>query len=102
MDNPFQLVVDANFEQFGVEAKYIPQYGEAFDICVIPRRSDEFIGLGETTVQAQGILFDVRTTELKDPGNGDEIIYKEESYFVQNTSQPDGDRLLWLLDTYQE
>lgn len=100
--NPFQIALDSNFETLGHDAVYTPDVGEAINIKVMPRRNDEFLDLGESSIQSNGALFDVRASELPSPEIGATVEYLEQNYIVQSTSAPDGDRLLWVLDCYKE
>lgn len=99
----FSLVVDRNFFVMGEPALYTPQAGPEKSIKVMPRRPDEIIGFGDTSIASDTALFDIRVAEISNPQAGDTILYKGVTYIVQGSPvYQDGDRLIWRVDTYPQ
>lgn len=99
----FSLVVDRNFFVMGEPATYTPVAGLAKSIKVMPRRPDEIIGFGDTSIATNTALFDIRVSEIAAPEEGDTILYKEITYVVQGSpTYQDGDRLIWRVNTYPQ
>lgn len=99
----FSLVVDRNFFVMGEPAIYTPVAGPSKSIKVMPRRLDEIIGFGDTSIATNTALFDIRVSEIAVPEQGDTILYKEITYVVQGSpTYQDGDRLIWRVNTYPQ
>ena len=99
----FSLVVDRNFFIMGEPAIYTPVSGPSKSIKVMPRRPDEIIGFGDTSIATNTALFDIRVSEIAAPQEGDTLLFKEITYVVQGSpTYQDGDRLIWLVNTYPQ
>jgi len=64
----FQGAVDATFAAFGIDAVYTPAGGEPVSARVIARRPDTMVGFGDTRIHAETATFEVRASEVADPG----------------------------------
>ncbi len=80
---PFTRMIDACFENLGVEATYTPQGGSPVTVKVIAKRPDEVVGFGETRIQAETTVFDVRISEVAPPQAGDMIAFDGATYLIQ-------------------
>ena len=101
MTNAFEqamagIFADPHMTQLAV---YTPLDGEPKAIRAIARRPDEIIGFGETRIQAETTLFDVKTTDIPDPRPGDRLAVDGVDYIIQGEPERrDPDRLVWTLD----
>lgn len=99
----FALVVDRNFFVMGEPAVYTPDGGPSKSIKVMPRRPDEIVGFGDTSISTNTAIFDIRVADIASPQAGDTILFKEITYVVQGSpAYQDGDRLIWRVDTYPQ
>jgi hypothetical protein len=93
-------MIDACFESLGVEATYTPQGGSALTVKVIARRPDEIVGFGETRIQAETTVVDLRVSEVASPRAGDTVTFAGMTHVIQGEPhRDDPDRLVWTLDT---
>ena len=87
--------LDAAFTLQGEAATYA---GTA--VTVIPRQPDAVEGLGDTLVQDQSNVFDVRVSEVATPAAGGLLVYNSVTYVVKGLPQTlDPRRLVWTLET---
>ena len=101
MTNAFEQAMAGIFADHHMtqQAIYTPIDGEPKSIRVIARRPDEIIGFGETRIHAETTLFDVRTTDIPDPGPGDRVAVDGVDYVIRGEpKRRDPDRLVWTLD----
>ncbi|MFN3827789.1 MAG: hypothetical protein ACK4NR_09220 [Micavibrio sp.] len=98
--NPFSLVIDTNFSVLGEPAVYKPISGTEKSINVMSRRPDELISFENTAIRVRTAIFDVRVSDIAAPAKGDEIVFKDTTYVVQDSEYIDGDRMIWRVDTY--
>ncbi|PZP83836.1 MAG: hypothetical protein DI582_10190 [Azospirillum brasilense] len=94
----FSRSVDAMFGRLGMAATYRPVIGDTVLVTVIPKRPDEYIGLGASTVQAETVLFDVRASEVEAPRESDIVSYLGTDYRVIGEPRRDIHRLVWTLE----
>lgn len=95
----FAGAVDATFAAFGIDAVYTPTDGDPIAVRVIARRPDTIVGFGETRIHAETATFEVRASEVADPGPGDQLIVDGEGFVVQGEPERrDPDRLVWTVD----
>lgn len=103
--NPFQLVIDANFDNpiMGMTVTYRKDGQADRDVRVIARRDDEFISVnGGTSIYAKSVKFDVRTSECPDIAKGDRFVFPDgDIRVVQGLTHQDADRLIWVVDTHK-
>lgn len=99
----FALVIDRNFFVMGEPAVYTPDGGPSKSIKVMPRRPDEVIGFGDTSIASNTAIFDIRVADIANPQEGDTLLFKEITYVVQGSpTYQDGDRLIWRVNTYPQ
>lgn len=97
----FARSVDRLFEKLGMEAGYIPASGTGIIVTVVPRRPDAIIGLGDSGIQAEVTLFDLRVSEVEEPKTGDTIEYEGTSYRVIGEPRRDVHRLVWTVEAVE-
>lgn len=99
----FALVIERNFFVMGETAVYTPDGGPSKTIKVMPRRPDEIIGFGDTSIATNTAIFDIRVADIAAPQEGDTLLFKEITYVVQGSpTYQDGDRLIWRVNTYPQ
>lgn len=99
----FDSVIDRNFSMLGEDAVYTPAGDLPRTIKVMHRRPDEIIGFGETSIVSGTAIFDIRVADITAPQQGDTLIFKGVTYYVQGEPQyQDGDRLLWRINTFPQ
>jgi hypothetical protein len=97
---PFQGAVDATFAAFGIDATYTPAGGDPVGVRVIARRPDAIVGFGESRINAETAIFEVRATEVANPRPDDQLTVAGETFVVQGEPERrDPDRLVWSVDT---
>jgi hypothetical protein len=97
---PWYRMIDACFENLGVEASYTVQGGSPVDIRAIAKRPDEIVGLGDTRIHSETALFDVRVSEVPAPRPGDTVIVDGVTYAIQGEPVRDRERLVWTIEAY--
>lgn len=97
----FAKSVDTLFEKLGMEAGFIPAIGSGIVITVVPKRPDAIIGLGDTGVQTEVTLFDLRASEVEEPKAGDVIEYDGTVYRIIGEPRRDVHRLVWTVEAVQ-
>jgi hypothetical protein len=96
----FQSAVDATFAAFGIDAVYTPAGGDPVGVRVIASRPDTIVGFGETRIHAETATFEVRASEVSNPGPGDQLIVGGDTFIVQGEPERrDPDGLVWHVDT---
>lgn len=99
----FSLVVERNFFVMGEAAIYTPDGGTPQTIKVMPRRPDEIIGFGDTSISTNTAIFDIRVADIATPQENDTLLFKGITYVVQGSpAYQDGDRLIWRVNTYPQ
>ncbi len=94
----FSKSINVLFSMLGMEATYIPTNGSAIEVKVIPKRPDTILGLGETSIYSETVLFDLRTAEIAEPKTGDIIQYENVSYGILSEPKRDIHRLVWTVE----
>jgi len=89
------LFADSNL---GRDAVYHAQGSSPVTIRVMARRADQVLDFGDTRVHTGNIMFDVRVSEVPDPGPGDVLEINGESFSIQGEPVRDQERLVWTLD----
>ena len=97
----FARSVDSLFEKLGMEASFIPAIGSGMPVTVVPKRPDAIIGLGDSGVQAEVTLFDLRVREVEEPKTGDVIEYDGAVYRIIGEPRRDAHRLVWTVEAVQ-
>ena len=98
----FAAAIDALFADpnLGVNAIYrAGGSGEAITLRAIVRQPDRIDTFGETRIATQTTLFDIRTSELAAPVEGDTIEMDGAVSVIQGAPIRDGEQLVWTLDT---
>jgi hypothetical protein len=96
----FAGAVDATFAAFGIDAVHTPARGGGpVSVRVIAKWPDTIVGFGETRIHAETATFEVRASEVANPGPGDQLTIGGESFVVQGEPERrDPDRLVWTVD----
>ncbi len=94
----FRRSVDAQFSRLGMPATYRPAIGDRIMVTVIPKRPDEYIGLGASTLQSETVLFDARVSEIEKPRESDIISYLDTDYRIIGEPRRDLHRLVWTME----
>lgn len=94
----FRRSVDAMFGRLGMAATYRPVIGDTVLVTVIPKRPDEYIGLGASTLHSETVLFDVRVSEVQTPKESDIFTYLGTDYRVIGEPRRDIHRLVWTME----
>ena len=95
--NIFSRAIDDVFRQFGLSATYMPADRDPFTLTVLAKRPDEMEERGESLVNTETALFEVRKSEIEKPRPGDVLIIDDTTYLVQDEPLRDLDRLIWTL-----
>jgi len=67
-------------------------------IRVIVRQPDRIGEIGEIRIASETMTFDVRTSEIADPAEGDTLDVDGVIYIVQGTPVRDAERLVWTIE----
>lgn len=94
----FSRSVDAMFGRLGMAATFRPAIGDTVMVVVIPKRPDEYIGLGNSTLHSETVLFDVRVSEVEEPKTSDIISYLGADYRIIGEPKRDIHRLVWTVE----
>jgi hypothetical protein len=94
----FARLVDSLFVKLGMAATFQPRIGPNLAVTVIPKRPDEIIGLGQSDIAADVTLFDLRTSEIAGPQEGDVLRYGGDDYRIIGTPRRDIHRLIWTVE----
>jgi hypothetical protein len=90
------LFADPNL---GVDAIYrTGGSGEAITLRAIIRQPDRVGTYGETRIATETALFDIRTSEVAAPAEGDIIEMNGTVYVIQGEPLRDAERLVWTLE----
>ena len=66
---------------------------------LIARRPDTIVGFGETRIHAETATFELRTSEVTNPRQGDQLTVSGQTFVVQGEpDRRDPHRLVWTLD----
>ncbi len=88
-----------NDSNMAATATYTPANGEPVFVRVIARRPDEVVGFGETRIYTETTVFDVRSSDITDPRQGDRLALGGIDYVIQGEPERrDPERLVWTLD----
>ncbi|MBL0320082.1 MAG: hypothetical protein IPP74_12465 [Alphaproteobacteria bacterium] len=94
----FSKSINVLFSMLGMEATYIPTNGSAIEVKVIPKRPDTILGLGETSIYSETVLFDLRTEEIAEPQADDILEYRGVQYRILSEPKRDLHRLVWTVE----
>ena len=98
----FATAIDALFADpnLGVNAIYRAGGGEAPGTTVkaIVRQPDRVGTFGETPNATQTTLFDIRTSDINAPAEGDTIEMDGPVYDIQGEPIRDAERLIWTIE----
>ena len=97
---PWARMIDDCFQRLGIEATHTPEGGDPMAVCVIARRPDEIVGLGDTRIHSETALFDVRVSEVPVPHPGDTLMVDGVTYVIQGEPVRDRERLVWSIEAY--
>jgi hypothetical protein len=90
------LFADPNL---GVNAVYrAGGSGEAITLRAIVRQPDRVGTFGETRIATETTIFDIRTSEVAAPAEGDTIEMNGGVYVIQGEPIRDAERLVWTLE----
>ena len=90
------LFADANL---GVNAVYrVGGSGEAITLRAIIRQPDRIGTFGETRIATATSLFDISTSGIDAPAEGDTIEMNGTVYVIQGEPIRDAERLVWTLE----
>ena len=97
----FTAAIDALFADpnLGVDAIYRPggaNPGTAFKAIV--RQPDRIGTFGETRIATETTMFDIRTSEVAAPAEGDTIEMNGAVYVIQGEPARDAERLIWTIE----
>jgi hypothetical protein len=65
---------------------------------VILRRPDRIGDFGDTHIASETATFDVRTSEVAEPAEGDTLDVNGVTYVIQGTPVRDAERLVWTIE----
>ena len=97
----FSMAVDSVFLSFGSAAIYTPSGGgggERIGVTILVRRPDEIVEFGDTRIQAETSLFEIRASEISHPRPGDRFSVAGEDYVIQGEPVRDPERLTWKVE----
>lgn len=96
----FGAALDALFADpnLGRDAIYRAQGSAPVSIRIMARRADQVLDFGDTRIHTGNIMFDVRVSEVPDPGPDDVLEIDGETFTVQGEPVQDPERLVWTLD----
>jgi hypothetical protein len=90
------LFADPNL---GVDAIYRPGGADPGTIVkAIVRQPDRIGTFGETRIASETTIFDIRTSEVAAPAEGDTIEMSGTVYVIQGEPIRDAERLIWTLE----
>ena len=67
-------------------------------VRLIVRRPDRIGDFGDTRIASETATFDVRTSEIAEPAEGDTLDVDGVTYVVQGTPVRDAERLIWTIE----
>src|SRR5512132_299356 len=67
-------------------------------VRVIIRRPNRIGDFGETRIASETATFDVRTSEVAAPAEGDTLDVHGVTYIIQGTPVRDAERLIWTIE----
>ncbi len=98
-------IIDELFEDpnIGQDATYTaPSGGTPQAIKVVPNREDAITSFGQSRVQSEKGIFEVRKSELPSPAIGGIIIFGDVNYTIKGPPRSDDpDRLVWTVECYK-
>jgi hypothetical protein len=98
----FATAIDVLFADpnLGVDAIYRAGGGEAPGTTVkaIVRQPDRIGTFGETRIATETTMFDIRTSEVAAPAEGDTIEMNGTIYVIQGEPIRDAERLIWTIE----
>lgn len=95
---PFSVMIDSLFAS-GVaqDGTYTPASGQPKAVRVISSRPDVDVGIAGIEVRVGTTRFDIRSSDVAAPGEGDQLVVAGVTYAVLG-AMADRDRLVWTLD----
>ena len=99
--NAFAAAIDALFADpnLAVDALYRADGADpGIPVRVIVRRPDRVGDFGETRIASETATFDVRTSEIAEPAEGDTLDVDGVTYVIQGTPVWDAERLIWTIE----
>jgi hypothetical protein len=97
----FTGAIDALFADpnLGADAIYrAGGSGEAITLRAIIRQPDRIGTYGETRIATETTMFDIRTSEVAAPVEGDTIKMGRTIYIIQGEPLRDAERLIWTIE----
>ena len=67
-------------------------------VRVIVRRPDQIGDFGDTRITSETATFDVRTSEIAEPAEGDTLDVDGVTYVIQGEPIRDAERLIWTIE----
>ena len=100
--NAFAAAIDVLFSDPNLGADGIYRaggVGEAITLKAIVRRPDRVDTFGETRIATATTLFDIRTSDINAPAEGDTLEMNGAVYIIQGEPLRDAERLIWTIET---
>jgi hypothetical protein len=97
----FAAAIDALFADPNLAAEALCRAGGAdpgIPVRVIVRRPDRIGDFGETRIASETETFDVRTSEIAKPVEGDTLEIDGIRYVIQGEPLRDSERLIWTIE----
>jgi hypothetical protein len=67
-------------------------------VRLIVRRPDRIGDFGETRIASETATFDVRTSEIAEPAEGDTVEIDGVTHVIQDTPMRDAEQLVWTIE----
>ena len=101
MASAFAAAIDALFADPNLAVEALYRAGGAdpgIPVRVIVRRPDRIGDFGETRIASETETFDVRTSEISRPVEGDTLEINGVTYVIQGEPLRDSGRLVWTIE----
>jgi hypothetical protein len=97
----FAGAIDALFADPNLAGDAVYRAGGAdpgIDARIVVRRPDRIGDFGDTRIASETMTFEVRTSEIATPGEGDTLEIDGVTYVIQGRPVRDAERLIWTVE----
>jgi hypothetical protein len=97
----FAAAIDALFADSNLGINAVYRAGDAnpgVPVRAIPHRPDRIGEFSETRIATETTMFDIRTSEITSPADGDTIVVDGNTYVIQGEPIRDAERLVWTIE----